>query len=79
MSLTSFAGALGGIAVALLITALIWFFLLRKKSTNQGKVTLERKLPQAEETLLSPGPLTPPMITRVSPTRAISGIPSHLT
>ena len=74
MSLTSFAGALGGVAVALLITALIWFFLLRKRPTNQGKVTLERKLPQAEETLLSPGPLTPPMITRVSPTQVPSAV-----
>jgi hypothetical protein len=65
----SFTGVVGGLAAIVLTVAFGLFWLLRKKSTGRRKVKLERAPPQVDESLLSPGPLTPPTITRVSSPR----------
>lgn len=65
------AGVVGGMLVAASAITLVWFFFLRKKKpTKLKKLKLERKLNQTEVSLLSPGPLSPPKITRVSSARA---------
>jgi len=60
-------GVVGGIAAIVLTIALVFLCLLRKKPTGRGKVRLERKLSRMQESLLSPGPLSPPTITRDLP------------
>ena len=71
MSTVPPTGVIGGIATIALSIALIWFYLLRKKPMDRGKVRLETRVPRVEESLLSPGPLSPPRITRVSPAKGL--------
>lgn len=65
----SFAAVVGGIGAIALSVAIFFIYSFLKKPENQGKVTLRSNMPREEEFPLSPGPRSPPIITRVSPIR----------
>lgn len=62
--------AVGGIVAIVLSIVLFWFIRLRKQPANIVKVLLNRNVPPVEEALLSPGPHSPPTITRDLPKNA---------
>lgn len=63
-----FTGVVGGLAAIALTVTLVWIFFNRKHPANR-RVVLERNPSRAEESPLSPGPHSPPIITRVSSPR----------
>ncbi|KAF9788035.1 hypothetical protein BJ322DRAFT_600194 [Thelephora terrestris] len=60
----------GGIAAIALSIALVLIFFTRRRPANRSTTRLEREPPQVEESLLSPGPHSPPIITRDLPRNA---------